>query len=260
MASEEEQLFAAAANGEAEEVKRLLWEGQAKPNWLHPHRKETPLYTACLEGHLPVVFHLLSHPKTRVQLGQPTGETPLHAACSQGHVAIVQALLGHGEVDPNAGDCGRFSPLALACFYGHVEVVQYLLRCPRVDVNKTQFLGCSPFFIACREGHARVVQELLRCPRVDINLPDKFRTSPVHVAFTQGHLDVMCWILASDRQVVLGSELLLELEERLKEDLDELELGFCRLVQSFVHHPLLVRRNLQIQLSISGFFSLSLPP
>lgn len=63
---------------------------------------ESQLHTACINGKLPVVKHLLDqgHPVT---IRDHTGWLPLHEACNHGHYEIVKLLLDKGAAVNDRG-------------------------------------------------------------------------------------------------------------------------------------------------------------
>nr|CAH7744615.1 unnamed protein product [Callosobruchus chinensis] len=89
---------------------------------------ETQLHTACIQGHLQVVRHLLDlgHP---VNVRDYSGWLPLHEACNHGHLEVVKLLVEKGaNVNDRGGTyCGGITPLYDAARNGHLQVVEYLL-------------------------------------------------------------------------------------------------------------------------------------
>ena len=65
---------------------------------------ETPLYSACQEGHRKVVELLVRHEGLGVNQACDTGATPLIASSCEGHRRIVNLLL-----DAGANAAARFN-------------------------------------------------------------------------------------------------------------------------------------------------------
>ncbi|KAJ8925110.1 hypothetical protein NQ315_001291 [Exocentrus adspersus] len=108
---------------------------------------ESKLHTACIEGSLPVVHHLVEqgHP---VNVRDNSGWLPLHEACNYGHVDVVRYLLDKGA---SVNDRG-----GLHC-NGESQICSNL----RVVIYKTLFPGVTPLYDAAGNGHLKVVELLL---------------------------------------------------------------------------------------------------
>ena len=62
----------------------------------------TPMYVACMKGHLEIVQWLLTH-GADTDVMRPTwkGKTPMDSACEKGHLNIVQHLIRHHRIPPD---------------------------------------------------------------------------------------------------------------------------------------------------------------
>jgi ankyrin repeat protein len=100
-----DRLFIAAWDDNLPEVERLLSVGanvNATDNggW-------TPLFVACLRGHVQVVKELVDHRADLEANNNYKGDTPLHCASQHAHLPVVKALLSRGaniEAKNNSGD------------------------------------------------------------------------------------------------------------------------------------------------------------
>jgi ankyrin repeat protein len=120
-----ERLLAAAAEGDAVEVRELLAKG-ADVNY-KVEGQRTPLASAALYGNIDIVATLL---KAGANVNQPSGgygEPPLMLACGEGHLEVVKALLEAGA-DPNGKSVDGRVALTEAAMNGHTGVVSALLR------------------------------------------------------------------------------------------------------------------------------------
>ncbi|CAL4244548.1 unnamed protein product, partial [Meganyctiphanes norvegica] len=79
-------------------LKKIVVVSVANNVWYEHDKCESPLHTACVEGHLPVVQKLLAAGANK-NLKKSDGVTPLYAACLKGHLPIVEDLL------LNTADC-----------------------------------------------------------------------------------------------------------------------------------------------------------
>ena len=119
------------------------------------------LYTACERGWSTVVARLLGERGVdRCRPPPHRRRTPLFNACEQGHVDVVRLLLEH-EVDAAAAVGGGWTPLYVACQWGRLEVARLLLDAG-ASVDRATDTGVSPLGIACQWGHASVVTLLLQ--------------------------------------------------------------------------------------------------
>lgn len=60
-----------------------------------PFQTETPLFTASLRGHTPIVEELIKANASLYQLDKE-GRSALHGACAKGHIQVVKALIQAG--------------------------------------------------------------------------------------------------------------------------------------------------------------------
>ena len=122
----------------------------------------TPLYEACLFGHLDIVKELLNH---GADVNVNNGSTALHVACQEGHLAIARVLLVHQEqaVDVLAVDEHGATAFYAACEYGHLSIVRLLLLRGGggVLVNTAAADGSTPLDIARYHHRWDVVHYLL---------------------------------------------------------------------------------------------------
>lgn len=116
-------LHAAAQDGAAEEVRRLL-AGGAAPDAAAANGG-TALHYASGLGHAAAVAVLLEEGGASVHHKAQQGVTPLHVAAAGGHADAVRLLVRHGAALDERTDEGH-TPLDLATSLGHDVVVQLL--------------------------------------------------------------------------------------------------------------------------------------
>ena len=152
----------ACFTGLLEEVKTRLADKGFDPD--RPiFRNLTPLDLACERGHKEIVELLLSDPRVKILLGEPS-KNPLHIACISGHKQLISLLLLCNKI--NVGSWGP-SALRAACEVGHDEVVERLLADPRIDM----FDQTSRFVASCAHGRANIVCLFFKQPRFHLRLP-----------------------------------------------------------------------------------------
>ena len=127
--------------------------------------KNEQLYAAAFNGNLETVKSLCSDPAVNINWQDEDGFTALYRACENGHSLIVEHLLAHQKIDPNLAEVAGFTPINGACFEGHKEAVSVMLADPRVDPNKPRDDHITPLWFACQNGHLAVVQLLLASGR-----------------------------------------------------------------------------------------------
>ncbi|XP_062233714.1 probable E3 ubiquitin-protein ligase XBOS36 isoform X1 [Phragmites australis] len=168
-----ERVAAAARDGDAAEVRRLL---EANPG----------LARCAAFGSL---------------------NSPLHLAAAKGHHEIAQLLLENGA-DVNARNIYGQTALMQACRFGHCEVVQTLLvfRC---NVSKVDSLSSrTALHLAAAGGHVKCVRLLLAAAAGDgdrfVNRAASGGVTALHLAALHGHVD--CVHLLIDEHADLAAQ------------------------------------------------------
>ncbi|PUZ62404.1 hypothetical protein GQ55_4G354800 [Panicum hallii var. hallii] len=170
-----ERLAAAARDGDAAEVRRLL---EANPG----------LARCAAFGSL---------------------NSPLHLAAAKGHHEIATLLLQNGA-DVNARNIYGQTALMQACRFGHWEVVQTLLvfRC---NVSKVDSLSSrTALHLAAAGGHVKCARLLLAAAAGDgdrfVNRAASGGVTALHLAALHGHVD--CVHLLIDEHADLAAQTL----------------------------------------------------
>ena len=93
----------------------------------------TAFWIACSKGNEGIVRLLLSVKKIVEVLNKPNldGESPLYTACQQGHGKVVMVLLREKKVDVNQKQKEGLSPLVMAARNGNMEMIKMLLASGR---------------------------------------------------------------------------------------------------------------------------------
>ena len=111
----------------------------------------------------------LLHRGADLHLADKMGWTPLFWACMEGHVNIAQMLIKRGA-DPSGLDNGKATCLHYAAMEGHIEVVRLLID-SGVDISIKDHINQSPVQAACVHGHEECALELME-RGADFTLPD----------------------------------------------------------------------------------------
>lgn len=165
-------LYVATRDSEIEVVKTLAGNRDVDVDVNGTDRDgRTPLYVACLLGHLDVVKALLDG-GADVNKAHKDGFTPLYVASQSGYRDIVAVLIAKGA-EVNKADKDGFTPLYAASENGHLGIVQALLS-SGADVNKANKDGFTPLYVASQNGYQDIVDELNLTKGVQVNKPSRF--------------------------------------------------------------------------------------
>ena len=156
----------------------------------------TPLHTACVDGHLDIV-QLLSH-----GIGCDPNKTNfndltcLHLATLHvGRLDVVRYLVDAHHCDPLCLDENKETPLHNAARGGKLEVVRYFAITHQCNVLVKNNVGNTPLHDAALNGHLEVVKFLTEDMKCDPNFKGQFERMPLHKASGRGHLDVVRYLV-----------------------------------------------------------------
>ncbi|KAM5172655.1 cyclin-dependent kinase 4 inhibitor D [Mantella aurantiaca] len=135
-------LTKAAAQGDTEEVKRLLHQERIHPDCLN--RFGRTALQVMMFGSTFVASELLKQ-GAAVNIQDSYGITPAHDAARTGFLDTLQVLVQYGA-DPNIPDVSGSLPIHLAVREGHVPVVVYLAS--RSNLQHRDREGRTPIQLA----------------------------------------------------------------------------------------------------------------
>jgi ankyrin repeat protein len=87
------------------------------------------------------------------------GFTPIYTACLLGHVEIIEILLEAGA-DVTISDLGGLTPLHIAAEKGYDAAVSVLLRCKKCDPYALDSIGRDALAWASAKGNTACIQLL----------------------------------------------------------------------------------------------------
>jgi ankyrin repeat protein len=180
----------------------------------------TPLISASLRGHAPIVEYLCEQ-RAKLEFVRTDGSTALATACRNRHEDVVRILLQYGAlVDTNtpsgilvmkcAAQAGTAcimklllekeaaldtpdeegnAPIHYAAASGNSESLELLLDAEaQYSPNNNQK---TPLFFAAQAGHREVVEILLQRQVVDSNMQSVDSIFPFRIAVFKLHMDVV---------------------------------------------------------------------
>jgi len=193
----DQQLIAAAANGNTSRVIALLRQG-ADVN-TRGARGRTPVMAATYGNHVETVEALI-RAGADVNLRDNILNNPFLLAGAEGLLDILKLTVQAGA-DPKITN--RFGGTALipAAERGHVEVVKYLLTHTHIDVNHVNNLGWTALLeaIVLSDGgprHQEIVATLIQ-HGADVNIPDRAGRTPLHHARERGYARIQALLEAA---------------------------------------------------------------
>jgi ankyrin repeat protein len=184
------QIIAAATNGNAAELKRLLADYPAKITLSGGQWRMPLLHLAAQGGHLDCVNLLLVLGCDVNERDKYDRAYPLHWAAAEGHLPVVKRLIAVGGDVDGAGDDHDMSVIGWATCFQHVrsEVADYLLA-----------KGAAPtIFSAVALNRADLVRELVKAdPRLLGRQMSRFehRRMPLHFAVLKERAEMVTLLL-----------------------------------------------------------------
>ncbi|KAH7156057.1 hypothetical protein EDB81DRAFT_716016 [Dactylonectria macrodidyma] len=150
------------------------------------NRQQTPLHTACENGHLAVA-RLLIESGADKEAKDTRDMTPLHVAATRGHPDIGRLLV---EAGADIGACGNYgwTPLHYAADSGHLDIGSVLIEAG-ADKEGRDAMGLTSLHVAARRGHSDIGRLLIKAgANIDARIPEVWWT-PLFYAAKHGHLD-----------------------------------------------------------------------
>jgi len=183
-------LYDAVEGRREDDVRQLLKQSNANPNWQTPETGLTPLCAAATLGSQVCILALLEHHRTDPNK-KSLGNVALHMA---GDMACVTALLADPRTDVNLRNKNRETALHIAVAYNQAESVCALLADDRTEVHSCNKEGRTALEDAARLGYHELVAAFLGNPRTDPNLGE-----PLIEAVRAGQLRCVEAFMANDR-------------------------------------------------------------
>ncbi|KAF8393721.1 hypothetical protein HHK36_019919 [Tetracentron sinense] len=166
--------------------------------------RETPLYAAAENGHLPVVSELLKHLDLQTaSLPTKNGYDPFHIAAKHGHLEVLKELLHSFPNLAMTTDSSNHTPLHTAAIQGHIDVVNLLLETDSNLAKIARSNGKTVLHSAARMGHLEVVKSLLsKDSSIGFRVDKKGQTA-LHMAVKGQNVDIVQELLKPDPKVMI---------------------------------------------------------
>jgi ankyrin repeat protein/beta-lactamase regulating signal transducer with metallopeptidase domain len=171
----------AAAEGDLEQVKRLIAEGVDINS--RGEREFTPLHIAAKGGQSKIARFLIAH-GADIMARDVSDYTPLHVTGwgkGPGIVAVAEMLIDKGA-DVNEKDRWGGTPLMEAAENNHVTLAKLLIK-KGANVDARDGNGRTALHRAARSIRNQDVVELLIAEGADVNVKDKDGETPADFAF-----------------------------------------------------------------------------
>ncbi|KAK8961926.1 hypothetical protein KSP40_PGU007731 [Platanthera guangdongensis] len=123
----------------------------------------TPVISAAIRGHAEVVYYLLAHDLSCVELSKSNGKNALHFSARQGHVEIVKALLEKDQQLPRRTDKKGQTALHMAVKGTNTEVVKALVDADPATVMLPDRSGNTALHVATRKKRSEVFESSTGC-------------------------------------------------------------------------------------------------
>jgi len=176
-------------------VELLLLKGEADVNTANDFGA-TALYMAAANADAELVRRLLragSDPNA----GLLSGETPLMAAANRGRLVVVKLLLENGA-DPDAREStGGQTALMWAAAEHQAKVIELLIE-HKVDVNVPSNSGFTALMFAAQQGNADIARKLLNAGAQVDSIMFRSGLTPLMIASIGGFYDVVSVLLDRD--------------------------------------------------------------
>ena len=171
----EKKLYSASRDGNAEEVRRLIYTHMVNVNFEMGQSQSTPLIEASKRGHNKVIRILLDS-GADIEKADKWGYTPLNCAADFNCYESVNLLLKSGADVDKENICGR-TPL----WWGQsIEIAKMLIE-HGADPNKADEYGRTPLHRAFGIGSGALIKTLIE-GGADPDRKDKWGMSPLEKA------------------------------------------------------------------------------
>ena len=158
-------LHKAASGGVADTVKYLYETYSLGINSTTTTNKYTPLHSATINSHIPVVQYLTKLPQCNVTAKDSDGSTVLHLSSKHGSVELLKHYMGnHTALLENANlyNSKDLSPLDVGCINGNLPVVKYLFEDSQFNHDIQDINKDKAFYLAFLGEHSDIMHYLFK--------------------------------------------------------------------------------------------------
>ena len=126
------------------------------------------VHDACRKGEIQTVEYCVGQCAVDINTRNKEGATPLHTAAMYGHLPVIKYLVKQG-CDPQIRDVDGNLPVHYVALSGYMTVVKYFNEQLHFDISSTNNQGQTPIHLACLRGNRDIVKYLIEKCAVDIN-------------------------------------------------------------------------------------------
>ena len=169
------KLLLAAARGDIEMFRRLLWTNPRLNVNFRDYDRRTALHVAASEGHLHFVQFLIEELCAIVNRSDRWGGSPLDDAHRHRHTSVAQYIRSNGG---RTGSTDLTANLISAAAVGDLDEVQMLVQHCGVDVNGGDYDSRTAAHLAAGRDHVIVLEFLLQA-EANPNAEDRWGGRPL---------------------------------------------------------------------------------
>ena len=181
-----------------EELKALL--RRLSQSSMHP-----PLFEPILNGDTDQVKKLLEEGEDKDKKWAVRGHTPLTLAAERNNVDIVTVLLRYGADVSITYDEG-WSPLMISAFRGNCEIASVLMANKANVEQRLEKTGATALILAVEQNQLKMVELLLEKGGANVNVTNDDGLSPLMKSAFEGNCEIASVLMAHKANVEQRSE------------------------------------------------------
>ena len=160
----------------------------------------TPLQCTGWSGSVELTEYLItSH--TDLLETDSCGRNILHSACQEGKVTLVKHLIKHYPVLLNMRDTDGMTALHRSGWSESIELIEYLITC-HCDILDRDSDGGTILHIVCQAGNLTLVKHLVENYPALLSMKDNNGVTPLHCAGLSGSIELTEYLIACHCEVL----------------------------------------------------------
>ncbi len=180
------QLHKACLDGDLNKAKIILNQGVNVDVVDHEHM--TPVYYACLNGHVELAKFLMMTCKANISIRDNSDNTFLHMVCCNGHVGIAELLVKKDAAMVNTRNKSGYTPLYYACLKGDVKIAKLLIK-NDAEIDIANQVDETLLLEACRHNQTAIIRLLVKVKKSAlVNTCTSRLKTPLHYVCQKGNI------------------------------------------------------------------------